>query len=89
MHRMNIVLFTLVLAAHSANIFFRWCRGHRISAESMGPPWTNIPTPTRNVIVSGVVIFLRAIVDIISIAVLRRKFHRSIIVSSVPHRAND
>ncbi|KIM80270.1 hypothetical protein PILCRDRAFT_540055 [Piloderma croceum F 1598] len=71
MHRMNLVLFALVLATHLTYIFFRLLRGRPSGIEVIGTQWTNIPTPTRNMIASAMVVLLRAIVDIISISVLR------------------
>jgi len=86
MHGMNIILFTFVLWAHSANIFILWLGSGRIGAESMGSPWDNIPTPTSNALVSAFILVLRATVDIISIAVLRCKCYFILFVSIVYHK---
>jgi len=82
MHRMNIVLFAVVLAAHLTNIVFHLLRGRPTGAEPMGTPWTIIPTPTRNTVVSAMLVFLRAVIDIISISVLRCTYY--VIVHPVP-----
>jgi hypothetical protein len=75
MHGMNLVLFALVLATHLTHILFRLLWSRPTGAEVIGTRWTNIPTPTRNMIASAMVVLLRAIVDIISISVLRRTYY--------------
>ena len=75
MHKMNLLLFTLILVAHLTNIVLHLLWGSPVSSQSMGAPWTNIPPPTRNTVVSGTIVLIRAIIDIISISVLRCGYH--------------
>ena len=78
---MNLLLFISVLGMHMLNILLQFLWGNPIGLTSMGALWT---TPIRSTIASALIVFLRAIVDIISISVLRRMSHFiTLLVSSI------
>lgn len=67
-HKMNLMLFTFILAVHALGLIMLLFSG---GGEAKATPWRSVGIPNRSGIASTVIVILRAIVDIVSILVLR------------------